>query len=88
MATSLLSARVDNATKIQFVDTCESIGLNPSQAIKLFATAVVNSGSIPFELKAKQPNQQTLEAMLELEQGKGISADSVKALFQDLDAEF
>jgi DNA-damage-inducible protein J len=34
----------------------------------LFAHAVINHGGIPFEVKAKQPNNQTLQAM---QQGKG-----------------
>ncbi|MBW5291135.1 MAG: DNA-damage-inducible protein J [Candidatus Ruthia sp. Asou_11_S2] len=85
--TTLLSTRIDNDTKIKFVQTCEQIGLNPSQAIKLFAMAVINSGSIPFKLTAKQPNQETIKAMQELENGNGVKVNGVKALFKELDAE-
>tara|TARA_R110002167_G_scaffold225929_1_gene431162 strand:+ start:494 stop:622 length:129 start_codon:yes stop_codon:yes gene_type:complete len=35
------------------------MGLSTSQALKLFAKAVINHGGIPFELKAKTPNALT-----------------------------
>ena len=50
----------------------------------LFARAVINYGGIPFELKAKQPNDLTANAILELSQGKGIRAESVTTLISDL----
>lgn len=60
------------------------MGLSPSQAIKLFAKAVINYGGIPFELKSKSPNTQTLEAIQELENSKGNKAENVSQLFKDL----
>ena len=62
---------------------CEDIGLSPSQAIKLFAKAVINYGGIPFELRGKQPNTITLQAMQELEQGKGQKVTTTSELFND-----
>jgi len=50
----------------------------------LFARAVINYGGIPFELKAKHPNDLTANAILELSQGKGIRAESVTTLISDL----
>jgi DNA-damage-inducible protein J len=46
--------------------------------------SLINYGGIPFELRAKQPNAQTLEAIQELEAGKGHSADDVDQLFKAL----
>ena len=40
--------------KAEFTHICEGVGLSSSQAIKLFAKAVINYGGIPFELKTKQ----------------------------------
>ena len=54
------------------------------QAIKLFAKAVINYGGIPFELKTKQPNKITIQAIQELEEGKGHKTDSTSELFNDL----
>lgn len=84
MKTEMLSVRIDYDTKTAFTRICDEMGLSPSQAIKLFAKAVINYGGIPFELRAKQPNAQTLEAIQELEAGKGHSAEDVEQLFKDL----
>jgi len=86
MKTDIISTRIDHDMKIEFSHICEEIGLSPSQAIKLFAKAVINYGGIPFELKAKQPNPITIQAIQELEKGSGHTADNVTELFNDLQA--
>ena len=85
MKTEMLSTRIDRDTKLAFTSACEDMGLSPSQAIKLFAKAVINYGGIPFELKMKQPNAATAEAILELESGGARSASSIEELFEGLD---
>jgi len=85
MKTEMISTRLDQSMKIEFIAVCEEIGLSPSQAIKLFAKAVINYGGIPFELKAKQPNKLTLAAIKELDNGKGNKVNSTTTLFDDLD---
>ena len=87
MKTEMISVRVDQGMKLEFTHICEEIGLSPSQAIKLFAKAVINHGGIPFELKRKQPNKTTLQAIRELEDGKGHKASSTTELFNDLGVE-
>ncbi|WP_335987516.1 type II toxin-antitoxin system RelB/DinJ family antitoxin [Spongiibacter tropicus] len=84
MKTEMLSTRIDHDTKLAFTNVCEDMGLSPSQALKLFAKAVVNYGGIPFELKVKQPNAATAAAISELESGKANSARNVEELFSDL----
>ena len=84
MRQEMLSARIDHDTKAAFTNICEAVGLSTSQAIKLFAKAVINHGGIPFELRVQQPNQMTIAAMKELDEGKGHSAESVSALMNDL----
>ena len=84
MKTEMLSTRIDHDTKIAFTSVCDEIGLSTSQALKLFAKAVVNHGGIPFELKAKTPNATTVAAMEELEAGKGSKANDVEQLFSEL----
>ncbi len=63
MKTEMLTTRIDLNTKIAFTHICDEIGLSPSQAIKLFAKAVINYGGIPFELKGKRLNAMTIAAM-------------------------
>ena len=84
MKTEMLSTRIDHETKLAFTHVCDEVGLSPSQAIKLFAKAVINYGGIPFELRSKTPNSKTLEAIQELENGKGNTVDDVNQLFQEL----
>ena len=84
MKTEMLSTRIDHDTKLAFTNICDEVGLSPSQAIKLFAKAVINYGGIPFELRSKSPSTHTLEAIQELESGKGNKADNVNQLLKDL----
>ncbi len=62
------------------------MGLSLSQAIKIFAKAVVNYGGIPFALRAKQPNVLTAKAIDELEAGQGQTAASVDEILESLGA--
>lgn len=84
MKTEMLSTRIDHDTKLAFTTICDEVGLSPSQAIKLFAKAVINYGGIPFELRSKAPNGKTIEAMQELESGSGSKADDTNQLFKEL----
>jgi DNA-damage-inducible protein J len=84
MKTDTISIRIDHGMKTEFTHVCEEIGLSPSQAIKLFTKAVINYGGIPFELKTKQPNKITVQAIQELEEGKGLKTNSTSGLFNDL----
>jgi DNA-damage-inducible protein J len=84
MKTEMLSTRIDHDTKVAFTYICDEVGLSPSQAIKIFAKAVINHGGIPFDVIAKQPNSITLNAIQELENGLGNKANDVKQLFKEL----
>lgn len=80
----MLSTRIDHDTKVAFTNICDEVGLSPSQALKLFARAVINHGGIPFELKARQPNETTAAAIEELIQGKGHKVATVDAMLDEL----
>ncbi|NWO06270.1 MAG: type II toxin-antitoxin system RelB/DinJ family antitoxin [Alteromonadaceae bacterium] len=84
MKTEMLSTRIDHDTKVAFSHICDEVGLSPSQAIKLFARAVINYGGIPFELKAPQPNAISSDAMQQLIEGKGRRAESLDGLITEL----
>ena len=84
MKSEMLSTRIDHDTKVAFTNICDDVGLSPSQALKLFARAVINHGGIPFELKARQPNEATAAAMKELVEGKGKQSPSVNDMFNEL----
>ena len=85
MKTEMLSTRIDHDTKLAFTNVCDDMGLSTSQALKLFAKAVINYGGIPFELKAKTPNTLTENAIEELESGNGNKVGTIEELFNHLD---
>lgn len=80
----MLSTRIDHDTKVAFTNICDEVGLSTSQAIKLFAKAVINHGGIPFDLRVPQPNDVTSAAIVELIEGKGHKKDSVDSLLSEL----
>lgn len=84
MSSEMLSTRIDHETKQAFVSICDQLGMSPSIAIKIFAKAVINHGGIPFEVKVPQPNETTLKAMKELQEGGGHTAESVDSLLTEL----
>ena len=84
MKSEMLSTRIDHDTKVAFTNICDDVGLSPSQALKLFARAVINYGGIPFEIKARQPNGTTAAAINELIEGKGKQSISVDDMLNEL----
>ncbi|MGF1763920.1 type II toxin-antitoxin system RelB/DinJ family antitoxin [Aliivibrio kagoshimensis] len=84
MKNEMLSTRIDHDTKMAFTTICDEVGLSTSQAIKLFAKAVINHGGIPFDLRVPQPNDVTAAAMKELIEGQGHKVDSVDSMLSDL----
>ena len=50
---SKINIRIDKKTKNQAKKTFEELGLDLSSGVKLFLHTVINTGSIPFEIKTK-----------------------------------
>lgn len=67
MAQSTFSIRMDSNLKKNFSEICESIGMNMSVAINIFANAVVDKRKIPFEVTAPSNDRvlfmETLQEM-------------------------
>ncbi|MDN3699638.1 MULTISPECIES: type II toxin-antitoxin system RelB/DinJ family antitoxin [Vibrio] len=84
MRNEMLSTRIDHDTKAAFTSICDEVGLSTSQAIKLFAKAVINHGGIPFDLRVPQPNNVTAEAIQQLVEGNGHKAESVESMLAEL----
>ncbi|MBP7964222.1 MAG: type II toxin-antitoxin system RelB/DinJ family antitoxin [Caldilineaceae bacterium] len=78
-----VQARITPELKNEADAILGAIGLTTAEAIRVFLQQIVNSGGLPFQPTAKRPNTETLEAMLELENGGGQMFDSVEALFAD-----
>ena len=71
MLTTDVRCRIDVKTKAQATEAIEAMGLNVSDAIRLFLKRVAVDGAIPFELRI--PNAKTMAAMEEIENPKSRS---------------
>lgn len=73
-------ARIDNDVKVSAEAVLQSIGMEPSDAIRLFYQQIANRGEFPLELRV--PNQTTVNAMnADVEPSVYKSSDD---LFNDL----
>ena len=82
--TATLHSRIDEKTKTNAEKILAIIGINHSEAINLFYRQIVLRGGIPFNLEI--PNEETLEAIDELESGKKVkSFKTVNQLFAELE---
>ncbi|MBT5471498.1 MAG: type II toxin-antitoxin system RelB/DinJ family antitoxin [Nitrospina sp.] len=85
MVNDTVQVRVTPELKEKAESVFKSIGLKTSEAIRLFLQQSVNSGGLPFQPMAKQPNAETREAMKELEKGGGDRFKSSDDLFKSWD---
>lgn len=83
MSNVTIQSRVSPELKQQAEAVFGALGLSTSDAIRMFLQQSVNVGGLPFQPVVKQPNQETLEAMKELESGGGQMFGSTSELFAD-----
>lgn len=69
--TETIRARVDAKLKAQAEGVLEKLGLNASEAIRLFYRQVAMQKDLPFDVKI--PNAATRRAMRDVEQGRGLT---------------
>ena len=80
---SVVRARIDSETKRQATEALRAMGLSVSDAIRLLLARVADEKRLPFSVKV--PNSATIEAMEELEEGKGRRFDSAEELFREIE---
>ena len=90
MAQAVFSVRMEKGLKERFADICESIGMNMSTAINIFANAVVDKRKIPFEVEAPTNDNikfmETINAMRNEVKKKNIkemSLDEINTIISD-----
>lgn len=83
MSTVTVQARVSPALKEQADAVFDALGLSTADAIRIFLQQAVNSGGLPFQPTAKRPNLETLEAIMEIEDGGGQVFQTTEELFAD-----
>ena len=79
---TVVRARIDSDTKARATEALHAMGLSVSDAIRLLLLRVADEKRLPFAVQA--PNAATVEAVTELEEGKGKRFDGAEALFRDL----
>lgn len=75
MNTVPVNVKVDSEVKLNAAKILASIGLSTSAAINVFFRQIIFHNGLPFDVKA--PNKLTIEAIKQLESGKGITSDNV-----------
>ena len=83
MSNITVQARISPELKQDAEAVFAEIGMTTAEAIRIFLKQVVNRGGIPFQPSAKRPNAETLEAILELENGGGQVFQTTDELFAD-----
>jgi DNA-damage-inducible protein J len=85
MALATITARVDEADKVQFDKFCNHVGLNTSTAINIFVKAVLREKRIPFSLSYDQDPFYSDEniayvkkSVAELRAGKGQAHELIE----------
>ena len=70
MASTNINIRMDADLKRQFEDFCADMGMTMTTAFNIFAKKAVREYRIPFEIGGDVPNEETLEAIREIQQMK------------------
>lgn len=84
-STTNISIRIDSDLKAQADILFSELGMNMTTAFNIFVRQSLREGKIPFEISLKQPNKETIIAMLEAEK---IGKDSSVKGYTDLDELF
>ena len=86
MPNETVQARVPPELKRQAEAVFSAIGLKTSDAIRMFLQQSVNSGGLPFQPVARQPNAETQAALKEADHPKNLPAhNSFADLRKELD---
>lgn len=86
MAQATITIRIDENLKKQAERLFDEMGMNMTTAYTIFTKAVVRQGKIPFEITANLPNNETILAIEESENGRGLSKtfSTADEMFKDL----
>lgn len=81
--TAMIKARTEPELKSEVEAIFHQLGLNTSEAVNLFYSAVRRANGLPFDLVL--PNDETVKALDSAREGKGLTKyDSREDMFNDL----
>lgn len=84
METQMIHTRIDQKLKHEAESIFNALGINTTEAIRIFFTKVVMTRGIPFELKI--PNRKTLKAIEDSRLNQNLSPFSLEDLDKAYDA--
>jgi len=79
-----IQTRIDPNIKQQAKRILDTLGITMSEAIGAYLRQIVLHKGIPFELKI--PNEATMQAVEQLESGKGTTFGNVDDFLKDLES--
>lgn len=88
MAQTNVNIRMEENLKKQFDNLCNELGLTMTTAFNIFAKTMVRQKGIPFEVSLHIPNEETLQAINDVNNERNLSRPfhSVEELMEDLNA--
>ena len=81
--TGMIRARIDPALKGQAEAILSNLGLNASDAIRLFYTQITLADGLPFPVR--MPNAETRQAMRDADAGQVARYGSTAEMFKKMD---
>jgi len=81
---AVVQARIDPQIKEDARGVLNELGMSMSEAIVVYLRQIALRRAIPFELKL--PNKATLQAVEQLDSGKGVTFNNTDKLFEDLNS--
>ncbi len=89
MAMKNLNVRVDEELKAKAEMLFSELGMNMSTALNIFLKTSVRYGGIPFELRLDNLNKETILAIDDVNNNRGMSKtfNTISEMMVDLNAE-
>ena len=81
-ASEYVRARIDPSVKNEAANVLATLGLTVSDACRMMLTKIALEKRLPFG--TEEPNEASLAAIREMDEGKGVRFNSAEALFKDL----
>ena len=80
---------MDNELKTQAEALLSELGMNMSSAFNIFVRQAIRTGGIPFSISLNQPNEETMEAIREVQKMKatpsfGKTYNNVDEMMEEL----
>lgn len=79
---AIVTARIDSETEERATEALRALGLSVSDAIRLLLVRVADEKRLPFAVQV--PNSATINAIEELDEGRGPRFVPTEELFRDL----